>query len=221
MALWMSALFGPPMDADGNPCPTSSEQPITQESQVRVLRKEAPAVGYTASEAKKQRGTKGTKGIGSDVKHESKKDQQRWLNAHNQVRAIYHAAPLTWNDQITPFAKAEVRQCVWRHSKAGPGENKAAGQFSIENVVSDWTEGPGEKSVYDPHNPTYSHFTQVVWVGTKSISCARYSCQNVRGLRLPQTPVIFWACEYYPPGNIIGQFQQNVNSGKGGIPLSA
>ncbi|EGG06054.1 uncharacterized protein MELLADRAFT_87547 [Melampsora larici-populina 98AG31] len=154
-----------------------------------------------------------------NVKDETKEDQQRWLDAHNKYRATYKVAPLVWNDQLTSAAKSEVSPCVWEHSRGAYGENIAAGQPDIERVVSDWVIGPGEKSVYNPSNPTFSHFTQVVWSSTKSISCSRTSCVSMKGISLPQSPIIFWACEYFPPGNVMGQFNQNVKAGPGGIPL--
>ncbi|EGG06051.1 uncharacterized protein MELLADRAFT_87549 [Melampsora larici-populina 98AG31] len=163
-------------------------------------------------------GASGT-GAANNVKDESKEDQKKWLDAHNKFRATYKAPPLVWNDQITPAAKAVVGTCVYEHSKGPYGENLAAGHTNLEKVVSDWVNGPNEKSAYNPSRPSFSHFTQVVWVATKSISCARNSCTSLKGLRTPQSPIIFWACEYFPPGNVIGQFPQNVKSGQGGAPL--
>jgi hypothetical protein len=31
---------------------------------------------------------------------------------------------------------------------------------------------------YDPKNPTYSHFTQVVWKATTELGCSLYICNN-------------------------------------------
>ncbi|KAH9812084.1 hypothetical protein DFH28DRAFT_979998 [Melampsora americana] len=96
----------------------------------------------------------------TNVKDESKEDQKRWLDAHNKFRATYKAPPLTWNDQITPAAKAVVKACVFEHSKGPYGENLAAGQTSIDRVVTDWVNGPNEKSSYNPSKPSFSHFTR-------------------------------------------------------------
>lgn len=44
------------------------------------------------------------------------------------------------------------------------------------------------------------HFTQVVWKGSKTVGCHRKKCGGS------------WlvACEYKPPGNYEGKFQENV-----------
>ena len=44
------------------------------------------------------------------------------------------------------------------------------------------------------------HFTQVVWRGTTQLGCGVSTC---RGMDI-------WVCEYDPPGNVQGQYRQNV-----------
>lgn len=44
------------------------------------------------------------------------------------------------------------------------------------------------------------HFTQVVWKGSKSFGC---------GLAIGNNKA-FGVCNYYPPGNYLGQFENNV-----------
>ena len=45
------------------------------------------------------------------------------------------------------------------------------------------------------------HFTQLVWKGSKQIGCGA-SCNN--------SNKCYVTCNYYPPGNYIGQFTSNV-----------
>jgi len=45
------------------------------------------------------------------------------------------------------------------------------------------------------------HFTQLVWKGSKQIGCGA-SCNN--------SNKCYVTCNYYPPGNYIGQFASNV-----------
>ena len=55
-------------------------------------------------------------------------------------------------------------------------ENLAAGGgdgYSIPDLFKLWTD---ESSDYDPSNPTYSHFTQVVWKGSSQLGCAVVTC---------------------------------------------
>ena len=54
-------------------------------------------------------------------------------------------------------------------------ENLAAGSGSY--TVSDGIDGwNAEAKDYNPQNPTFSHFTQVVWKGTKEVGCAFVTC---------------------------------------------
>jgi hypothetical protein len=44
------------------------------------------------------------------------------------------------------------------------------------------------------------HFTQVVWRGTKQIGCGVSQCNGMD----------VWVCQYDPPGNVRGQYRDNV-----------
>ena len=69
-----------------------------------------------------------------------------------------------------------------------------------------------ERGKYDFDNGGFGegtgHFTQLVWKATTSVGCARVDCDgnkeggNARGW--------FVVCEYWPPGNVGGQFGQEV-----------
>ncbi|KAH9821932.1 secreted protein [Melampsora americana] len=147
-------------------------------------------------------------------------DSAKWLAAHNKARAQYGAPALTWSTTLEAFAQKFTEACVFEHTKNNKyGENLAAGQQDIESVVNDWVSGPNEKDVYDPASPVYSHFTQVVWSGSTELGCAVKSCTNVAGL--PQSPAPLYVCEYNPPGNVEGQYAENVKASKGGASLSA
>ncbi|KAG0145729.1 hypothetical protein CROQUDRAFT_45346 [Cronartium quercuum f. sp. fusiforme G11] len=143
----------------------------------------------------------------------------RWLAAHNKVRAQYGVQALTWDTTLEAFAKRVTSTCVWKHTENNQyGENIAAGQSSLEAVVSDWVEGANEKASYVPSSPHYSHFTQVVWASSTQLGCAVTSCQDLKGGSLPQSPIPFYACEYNPPGNVEGEYAQNVKALQGGAP---
>ncbi|KAH7336980.1 CAP domain-containing protein [Rhizoctonia solani] len=70
-----------------------------------------------------------------------------------------------------------------------------------------WTD---EASEYDAANPQYSHFTQVVWKATTEVGCAVRTCNNL--LTGYSGAVNFHVCEYRKPGNVIGQFAENVQA---------
>ena len=57
---------------------------------------------------------------------------------------------------------------------------------------------------YNASNPQPSHFTQVVWKGTTQVGCAVATCNNIFPAKYG--PAKYYVCEYYPQGNIIGQF---------------
>ncbi|KAF8888246.1 CAP domain-containing protein [Infundibulicybe gibba] len=61
------------------------------------------------------------------------------------------------------------------------------------------------------NNPGFSsatgHFTQVVWKGTTQVACAVANCGA--GTIFSQASG-YVVCRYSPPGNVIGQFPQNV-----------
>jgi hypothetical protein len=52
-------------------------------------------------------------------------------------------------------------------------------------------------------NPGTGHFTQVVWKGTSEIGCAKVPHRTIPGTYV-------WVCNYNFPGNIQGEYAQNV-----------
>jgi len=143
-------------------------------------------------------------------------DVQKFLDTHNSFRAQYGASPLVWNDALATKAQQWASHCEFKHSNGalGPyGENLAAGTgsgFDVDAAVKLWTD---EASSYDPNNPVPSHFTQVVWKSTTELGCVLYICNNSNIFDLATYgPTRFVVCEYSPPGNVIGEFSQNVQA---------
>ncbi|KAG0148313.1 hypothetical protein CROQUDRAFT_60699 [Cronartium quercuum f. sp. fusiforme G11] len=147
-------------------------------------------------------------------------DVDNWLTMHNTYRYEYGSPSLVWNSTLADQARKVASTCHWQHTANNPsGENLAAGQETAEDCTQAWMEGPDERDGYDPSNPTYSHFTQVVWKETTQVGCWTITCKNIEGTALPQSPVKFFVCEYFPKGNIVGSFAENVRAAKGGQPL--
>ena len=131
--------------------------------------------------------------------------------AHNAARARHCAPPVEWSEQVADAArswaaKLRDRGCAFEHSPGMKyGENLAymapAGIGSPESVVDGWYR---EVELYDYRASRFSfdagHFTQVVWVSTARLGCARVECKNAE----------IWVCNYDPPGNVGGEFERNV-----------
>jgi len=140
-------------------------------------------------------------------------DIDQYLSAHNSVRAQHGAAALTWNNTLADAAQQWADGCKFVHSggSLGPyGENLAAGtgsSYDIATAIKSWTD---EVSQYDASNPQPSHFTQVVWKATTQVGCALQMCNGIFAASFGEAS--YYVCEYYPQGNVIGEFAQNVQA---------
>ena len=126
------------------------------------------------------------------------------LEAHNRIRSSVGVAPLVWSDKMAAVAQGWADQLVTegrlRH-RASPryGENLyliSGGRATPNDVVGAWAS---EQADYDYGTNTCharcGHYTQIVWRSTKAVGCA---VARSRGIEV-------WVCEYYPPGNYVGQ----------------
>ncbi|KAK4340107.1 hypothetical protein RND71_041569 [Anisodus tanguticus] len=126
---------------------------------------------------------------------------------HNKARAEVGAPlpPLRWNDTLAKYAhnyaSTRLAECKLVHSDSPYGENLAMGygEFSAVDAVNLWV---GEKPNYDYASNSCKdgmcgHYTQVVWKNTLQVGCARLKCANGEAW--------FVSCNYYPPGNYIGE----------------
>lgn len=129
--------------------------------------------------------------------------EQGIVDYHNQVRAEHGAPAMVWNSTIAQFASDYLSSdnCVFKHSGGPYGENIAMGYPDVHGAMEAWYD---EYSDYDYSAGQFSsatgHFTQMVWVDTTSVGCALDDCNG--------RP--FLVCEYYPRGNVIGYFTENV-----------
>ncbi|KAG8735609.1 hypothetical protein FRC12_017980 [Ceratobasidium sp. 428] len=185
------------LPATSTAIPTASSNPTTSA---------APTTTKSATTAKP---TSTSKPVTTTASGSGNANIDAYLKGHNDIRAQHGAVPLTWADDLAAAAVKWAGNCVWEHSggKVGKfGENLAAGTgLTAAAAVKMWTD---EASDYNPANPQYSHFTQVVWKATTEVGCGVVSCNNL--LQGWSGAVDFHVCEYRAPGNVIGQFAQNV-----------
>ncbi|THU97655.1 PR-1-like protein [Dendrothele bispora CBS 962.96] len=140
-------------------------------------------------------------------------EKAQFLQIHNDLRAQHGADPLTWNDTLADAAQTWADRCVFEHSggQLGPyGENLAAGAgggYDLESAMNSWSV---EASDYQASNPQPSHFTQMVWKDSTQLGCAVHSpCSDI----FPGFDnALYYVCEYYPQGNVIGRFDDNVQA---------
>jgi len=137
-------------------------------------------------------------------------DAQAALDLHNEARARRGAAPLLWSKTLSESAQAVADTCVFAHSNTNYGENLAIGTYlDCEAGTKLWVD---EEGLYDAlPEPGFSsqtgHFSQVVWKNSLQVGCGYKACPNGR----------YVVCQYYPSGNWIGQFAEQVG-GAGETP---
>ncbi|OBZ77122.1 Cell wall protein PRY3 [Grifola frondosa] len=139
-------------------------------------------------------------------------DQAAYLDGHNLIRVANGAAPLTWSGDLQAKAESYAQGCQFQHSDGalGPvGENLAAatGLFTAEAAVALFAQ---DGSKFDPQNPTFTHFTQMVWQSTTQLGCAAALCDSIFPNGFGQAT--YHVCLYNPVGNIVGEEQFNVQA---------
>lgn len=135
---------------------------------------------------------------------------ERFVAAHNAVRAKHCAPPLSWNPKIAAVAQKWAESlrdqgCKFGHSgNQQYGENLAAGTEGVldpEATVKMWYD---EIEKYKFPDGGFSmqtgHFTQVVWKATTEVGCGHATCKGND----------IWVCNYAPFGNVEGEYRENV-----------
>lgn len=131
------------------------------------------------------------------------------LEAHDRARAEHCAPPLEWSAELAEAAStwaAELasRGCPLEHSQSRYGENlfmASAGTHAPSDVVGVWVdEREGYRFSRGGFSMETGHFTQVVWRGTERVGCAMVTCDGMD----------LWVCNYDPPGNVRGAYDENV-----------
>ncbi|OAQ66760.1 SCP-like extracellular protein [Pochonia chlamydosporia 170] len=133
------------------------------------------------------------------------------LNSTNFYRDQHNASAVSWNKTLASFAGAYLQKsdCQFEHSGGPYGENLAEGYPNATASVEAWGN---ERDKYDFSDPQFGHdtghFTQLVWKNTTAVGCDRRLCGE-KGWYL--------VCEYWPRGNVVGQFGEEVGKEVSGV----
>jgi hypothetical protein len=140
------------------------------------------------------------------------------LNSTNTYRAEHNATDLSWNTTLADFADAYLDSddvgddCAFEHSGGPYGENLAIGYPNVTASVEAWGN---ERDEYDFEHQGFDretgHFTQLVWQNTTDVGCGRRLCGE-KGWYL--------VCEYWPVGNVEGQYEDSVMEDENGGVVS-
>ncbi|KAA0193551.1 putative scp gapr-1 like scp extracellular protein [Fasciolopsis buskii] len=136
-----------------------------------------------------------------------------FINVHNEYRALHGCGKLKFDMSLARSAQKYAEQLAqlgyMNHSSCdGYGENLAARSSS---GVAEMTGREATKMWYDEiilhdfkggYNGATGHFTQVIWKNTTNAGFGRASTKDGHK--------IFLVGHYTPPGNVQGEFAENV-----------
>ncbi|KAK1480204.1 SCP-like extracellular protein [Colletotrichum tamarilloi] len=131
------------------------------------------------------------------------------LNSTNFYRGEHNASSVTWNETLADFATDYLDDmsgdsCDFEHSGGPYGENLAKGYPNTTASVEAWGEERDDynfkKGEFDEET---GHFTQLIWKDTTDVGCGRKLCGDGQW---------YLVCEYWPRGNVVGQFTEEVQS---------
>ncbi|KAK7403055.1 hypothetical protein QQX98_011166 [Neonectria punicea] len=126
------------------------------------------------------------------------------LNSTNFYRDEHNASALAWNETLEDFAAdyLDDNGCDFEHSGGPYGENLAMGYPNATASVEAWGD---ERDEYSFKKAKFSeetgHFTQLVWKDTTDVGCGRRLCGESGW---------YLVCEYWPRGNVVGAFKDQV-----------
>ncbi|TDZ59878.1 Repressed by EFG1 protein 1 [Colletotrichum trifolii] len=129
------------------------------------------------------------------------------LNTTNTYRAQHNASDLAWNRTLAAYASAYLDttgdDCLVAHSGSPYGENLAKGYPDATASVAAWGDERGGYS-FDAaaYTEETGHFTQLVWKNTTDVGCGRKLCAD---------DAWYIVCEYWPRGNVLGHFADEVD----------
>lgn len=145
------------------------------------------------------------------------------LSKHNGYRNVHSSPAMGISSSLNSSAQAWADRLAstgtFAHSqKRGVGENlyvyyttanSIASDTLARGAVDDWYN---EVKQYNYASPRFSsatgHFTQVVWKNSTQLGCG--ASRGVKTMNGRKFNAFYVVCQYNPPGNVSGQFPNNV-----------
>ncbi|KAF7933003.1 uncharacterized protein EAE97_008770 [Botrytis byssoidea] len=217
------------------PAPTTTSQAVVvvTETQAPATYAAAPATNEAAAAKVVEVTTSSAAPVAATTEAASATDalSPTCVAAHNNARASHKASAMTWNQTLADYAAQEGSCTKFAHDLTagggGYGQNIAvsgnsnSGAFTTEAALADHIQQWYEEeslfgSLYGVANPSeavgdFLHFTQIVWQGSRQVGCAVKTCGTDNSI-YPGMYIWYSVCNYYPAGNVIGEFATNVLS---------
>ncbi|CAM9194286.1 unnamed protein product, partial [Ectocarpus fasciculatus] len=142
-------------------------------------------------------------------------DMTELVDLHNEARCVHDAEPLTWSSAVTSSAAEHAErltaQCSslfhsTQEQRYGYGENL----YMCWGSDSCYSHEKAMEGLYvngvplDKVTEYGGHATQILWKSTEKVGCVLAGCTN------GGTPYTFLVCQYDPPGNYGGQYEEQV-----------
>lgn len=158
---------------------------------------------------------------------------------HNLHRVNNSAPDVAWDDTYASYAQQVSASCVFAHNltpggggygqniamwaSSGDAESLGAEMAISQAITNMWYDGEidlypssayGSSSDPDMSNfEGWGHYSQVVWVGSTQIGCDARYCPA--GTMEPDMGAWYSVCNYYPAGNVGGEYSANVLAPQG------
>ncbi|SNX83930.1 related to Fruiting body protein SC7 precursor [Melanopsichium pennsylvanicum] len=145
------------------------------------------------------------------------------LDIHNAERARYNLPSLQWNVELANMAACWADLKAYGHSEdhfCASGENIAVGlgdpcysdpMIGMKNAIMSFLD-EDRNWAQSPHvSESTGHWSQIVWKDTLFVGCA---VSQRKGFMQDYSPndraSMYVVCEYYPPGNVDGEYDRQV-----------
>lgn len=169
---------------------------------------------------KKQSSSSNKKGSSTNKGDSNKNYVKDALDAHNHFRTVHQAGKLKLNNELSTIAQ-QWAETIAKTNNFEHSNNNYLGQSLGENIAmrftssgdeltgkqmtEQWYEEAANYNYNEDFQQGKGHFAQLVWKGTREVGFGRARAADGKW---------YAVANYYPAGNYIGQFRQNVQAPK-------